>query len=66
MQQASYWPVYGHGIRREIVASFFAWNDAASFVSENRHNGEGEPTGFERRNLYIAPPRSKGNRAHVG
>lgn len=49
------WPVYGHNLRREYIAFFFNYGDAATFVSENRHGAE-NPTHFERRNLYIGNP----------
>ena len=50
------WPVYGHNLRREYIAYFFNWSDAASFVSENGYHNAAEPTHFERRNLYIGNP----------
>lgn len=56
------WPVYGFSdyFRRETVAIFTAWTDAASFAMR--------PTDFgcEQRNLYIGKAMKKGNRAHVG
>lgn len=65
-----YWPVYGFGgpgveagqfgTKREVVACFPEWGDAASFASDPSRFGA------EKRNLFIGSARAKGNRANVG
>jgi hypothetical protein len=58
MQKPLVWPVYGFGdgyFRKEPVATFFSWGEAADYAMRPV-----ERDGWEPRSLYVAQPRRKG------